>query len=362
MDKAHEFDPKVAAVYGINAAIIFQHIAYLSQESPSKWVDLSLQELTGKYPYMGRKAIWLALRKLVFPGRRAPALVARKGREMGVGFLYRPIPDDGFCDIPHKFSVDLASNIGLVPAIIYRNVSYWVRKNWLNRAEIVYSRLDPARFDYHEPAMQEFALTNSRRAAVCFNTVDAWVKQRSYIARRTAFLGFDTLLDEGLLTHSTGPHRIPVWSLPARVLNSFKRNMLEASRLENSSAERKSEVQKGNALCRKETPCAERKHSFSFDGTEDESVSSNSAPVRRSTSEEELPASQVKRSVKHYYDGFGFAEPHRAKVFADAHDQVSDLNKPKFPSRKKARKKPEGLGWKHKRPYRHHDDWAELNE
>lgn len=363
MDKAHEFDPKVAAVYGINAAILFQHICYLSQESPNRWVDLSLEELCQKYRYMGRDQLWRALHALLVPQGRKPQLVVRKGREMGTGFLYRPIPNDGFCDLPHKFSVDLALKIGVVPAIIYRNISYWVRKNWLNRAEVVYSRLDPVGFKYHEPAMQEFALTNSRKAAACFTTVDAWVKQRSYVKLRTAFESFNTLLEEGLLTRTTGPHRIPIWSLPPRILTSFKRKMLELSQLENFSAETKRELQKPNEQCKNQTGVAETKRQFLDESTEDESVDSNSARVKRSTSEEELPAqAQVKRSVQHDFDGFGFAEPHRAKVFANAKDRISDLNQPALPSRKKVKKKPEGLGWQHKRPYRRHDEWAELNE
>lgn len=299
---AHEFDPKVAKVYGINAALVFQHIAYLSQESPNRWVDLMLPELCEKYPYLGRDQIWRALRTLTTQGPKAPPLVLRKAKAAGIGHLYAPIPQDGFCDLPHKFDIALAAKLGVVPAIIYRNIRYWVQKNWMIRAEQVYEKLKPEQFDWDEKAMQVFAYANSRKAASHFCTVDQWVERHDYVRRSSAFLGFSRLLEEGLLLRSTLPNKIPLWTLPAKTLDCFKRMLLKECDLSNCSPETKLAVQKPNSRSKNQTADPETKRPNRDDLLDPESDESNSVSVKSSNSEAEFFASRKESSVQHNYD------------------------------------------------------------
>lgn len=361
MDKicAHEFDPRIAELYGVNAAIIFQHIAYLSQESTTRWVDLSLSELCAKYPYMGRKAIWLALQRLIIPGKKTPALVARKGRPMGIGHLYRPIPDNGFCDLPHKFNTALAADIGIVPAIIYWNVSYFIRKNWCERAQVLYEKLTPEEFNYDERAMQDFSFSHTNKAASHFGTVEHWIEYHKYVSCRSAYRGFDVLVRQGLLVRTYLPHSIPLWSLPAKNLAAFKRNRLECCELENPTAKRKSSVPKGNNHCQKETSAAKREQSDLHERTEDEGLTGNSSSVTEAVLSEgaAVPASQVKSSVKHSHNEFGSAE-RRREVLAEARL----LNKPGRPAKAKPEKEDPSQWFKPKRAYKSQNEWADLND
>lgn len=117
-------------------------------------------------------SIWRAVKRLITPDRKTAALVNRKPRETGVGFRYAPAVNDGFCESPHKFSVELATKLGVIPAIVYRNISYFIRKNWCGKADLVYDKLDPEQFGWDERAMREHAYNQTRKAAACFSTVD----------------------------------------------------------------------------------------------------------------------------------------------------------------------------------------------
>jgi hypothetical protein len=323
-------------------------------------VDVSLPELCRKYPYLGRDQIRRALKTLMTARGKNPQLVIRKGREMGVGFLYKPVPRDGFCEEPHKFSVDLATELGVVPAIIYRSMAYWIRRNWLKQADAAYAKLDPPKFEYNEYAMRECALDNTRKAAASFMTVEALMEHRPYIRRRNAFYALCCLRDEGFLTRNYLPHRIPSWSLPVRTLASFKRNMLESCKIENISAKTKSVVQKPNDQCKNQTTSAKTKRSNQDEQPEEEALAQNSEVVHRTVKEEVVPAAQEKRSIQEDNAEFGKAE-HRRQVLANAHQELKSLNHPAKPSRKKKRKtNPEG--WFKKRPYQKHDEWSDLND
>lgn len=370
---AHEFDPNVAVVYGVNAAVLFQHICYLSQESPSRWVNLTLQELCTKYPYLGRKAIWRALQVLVKPGRKTPPLVLRKGTQAGTGHLYAPVPKDGFCENPHKFDIALAGKLGVVPAIIYRNVRYFVQKNWMIRAETLYDRLDPDTFHLDNIAMWTFAYDNTIKAAAHFTTVEQWVKHRPYVALRSAERAFNCLLEEGLLLRTYLKNKVPLWHLPAKTLFCFKRNLLSSCTLENSAAKRKLSPPKGNSCRQKETDAAKRKRGLGSQVTEPESDDGNPASVLSHSYEDNLASQKAALSITP-------AHPSEASAFANAHadapavmtqealrelrSEFKDMNQPTPPKAEKKKKAPDT--WMGKRKYvkKVRDDagFGELND
>ncbi len=362
MAHTHEFDPNVAVVYGVNAALLFQHVCYLAQGQ--RWVSLTLPQLCEKYPYLGRKAIWLALQTLTHPGVKTPQLVLRKGEDKGNSHMYAPVPKDGFCEIPHKFSTNLANELGVVPAIIYRNIRYWILKNWMDRADDLYGRLRPEEFDHDVYAMKEFSYDNTRKAAAHFSAAEEWTKHHCYVSLRSAFRGFSCLLEEGLLKRTYTTDKVPLWHLPAKTLFCYKRKVLEGCDLKNRGAKRKLSVPKGNTQCQKETLNAKRKCPNRGDLTEDESVDANPASVQSSSYEAGF-ASQ-KAALSKHSDGSVEDDGTRSGS-SKLRSVIEILNRPGRPvSGAKPQKKEPAIGWAQKRKYVKHvqDDagFGDLNE
>jgi hypothetical protein len=77
-NEEHFFDPKIAELYGINAAILFRYICWRSDHSKNRWVALTLPDLCARYPYLGRDQCYRALAALTHPGKKTPALISRK--------------------------------------------------------------------------------------------------------------------------------------------------------------------------------------------------------------------------------------------------------------------------------------------
>lgn len=363
MAHTHEFDPRVADVYGINAALIFQHICYLAQGQ--NWVSLTLPALCKKYPYLGRDQVWRALKALTHPGPKTPPLVLRKGKERGNSHMYAPIPKDGFCENPHKFSTNLANELGVVPAIIYRNIRYWILKNWMDRADELYGRMKPEQFDYDVYAMKEFSYDNTRKAAAHFCTVDQWLEEHRYIGRSTVFSGFTCLLEEGLLKRTYLADKVPSWKLPGKTLFCYKRKVLEGCDLKNSSPKTKLPVQEPNAQSKNQTLNPKTKFENRGDLPETESVEPNPASVQSISYDAEVFAAQKAAFSKHS-DG-SVEDDGTASGSLELRSVVESLNRPGRPHVAKPKKKKEpALGWSTKRKYTKHvlDDagFGELNE
>ena len=76
--KPHRFDTEIAALYGINAALVYGHIQWRCDHAKKRFVTVSLKHLCTRYSYLGRKQVWNALQVLAHPGRKLPALLDRQ--------------------------------------------------------------------------------------------------------------------------------------------------------------------------------------------------------------------------------------------------------------------------------------------
>ena len=235
----HGFDPKVAEIYGVNAALLFQYLAYCSANSSTRWVAPTLDDLCKLYPYLGEWQIWSALQKLIHSGQKTPALVVRK-QVKGV-YLYRPIAADGECRSPHTFDVRIAKKVGVVAAVLYHNTGHWIRENWKRRAETFYAELDPETFDYDEAQMQRHSYQMTRGAAAYYTTAADWVAEHPYVTERTAKRAFVTLQSANLLRKGLRKRHKQFCHLTRKALNFFEQEMLSKSDLGIPSAKTQSQ-------------------------------------------------------------------------------------------------------------------------
>ena len=236
----HSFNPTIAQNFGINAAIIFQYISFRSRHSPApdKFVRLTLPDFQMQYPYMGSWEIRLALDKLtlpasrpssISPGKISPAIVHR--RLESDGYSYAPICHDIMGTTKHRFDRVLAAKIGVLPAIIYDNVSYWIKFNWDVAFNEVYQKIDPADFNDDDFKVRQFAAEYTKPKAAHHGKVRAWAAEHPYVTLRSAERGFQQLVQIGLLkvTHTT--RKIPVWELAPEGELDYLRILLDVDDL-----------------------------------------------------------------------------------------------------------------------------------
>ena len=69
--RMHFFDPQIAAKYGVNAAILFEHILAngLTYHDGRQWLRSSVREFRDNHPYLSTKAINNALKTLADAGQ-----------------------------------------------------------------------------------------------------------------------------------------------------------------------------------------------------------------------------------------------------------------------------------------------------
>lgn len=217
---AHKFDTQVAGVYGVVPAIIFQYICWRSGNSPVRWIQFTVDELCKQYPYLTPKQVRLALHALVNSGSRTPALVLRK-RVCGRSFMYAPVCKDSKADQWHYFDIRIAERLGLVPAIIYQNISWWIKKNWQEHADEYYRYLDPVNFADDWDQMQGHAYQHTRRAAAHHCYVRAWASDHPYIPQRSIERGFSCLLTSKMLVRTYARNRLPVWQFSSKTAQNY---------------------------------------------------------------------------------------------------------------------------------------------
>ena len=233
--KPHRFDTEIAALYGINAALVYGHIQWRCDHAKKRFVTVSLKHLCTRYSYLGRKQVWNALHVLAHPGRKLPALLDRQ-REPG-GFSYSPRCDENKNAIKHSFDKNIAEQVGVVPAIIYANLHYWIKTNWDLSIEEVLKKIKPADFDDDWQKIDLYAFSQTTPAAIRWNRIDDWIEKHPYIAARTAERGFKTLVDKNLLKVSYVEGKLPVWSLPKKSMHEIITNYLQRMGLLDSASD-----------------------------------------------------------------------------------------------------------------------------
>ena len=229
----HRFNPQVAEVYGIPAALVFQFISYCCDRQKSKFLPFTLDELCLQYPYFTRITVWNALQKLIHPGKRTPPLVLRK--KIDKVFLYGPVARDEQFAL-HTFDVRVALEHGVVPAIILHNVGHWVKMNWKAKAEEAFTRLKRENYDNDFAAMWSDAFVFTANAAAHTSTIEDWCQRHRYISVRTARRGFSCLQQAGLLAYRRGKKSKPIWVLSLDLRAEYAEKLLKLSGIENLEA------------------------------------------------------------------------------------------------------------------------------
>ena len=303
----HRFDPTIASVYGITAALIYQYITFRSARTHGRFVAVTLADLEELYPYIGRWQLWAGLRKLTHPGKKTPALLHRQSR--GGGYVYAPVATENNDAVLHSFDAQLATRIGVVPAIIYGNISHWIRSNWQEQAEKCYAYLDPARFDYDDGALQHYAYQHTRLAAAHQINVPDWVKLRPYLSLRTAERGFSLLCEHKLLTRNRINLRRTVWRWTASSEQNYLDKLLNKNTLGDSSAKTKHCPPKPNTVRQNQTLAAK---------TKQDSATSDCAIDTCETGHEALVEETVLRSLRSLRLDKTVAKPN-AELPAEAH-------------------------------------------
>lgn len=120
----HRFNPAIAVDYGIPAALVFQSVHDRCQKSGLKGVLAPLSVLVSQHPYLGRSALYAGRKKLVHGTRTSQVLLLRE--QSSWGYLYRPISGDLYDSQrqSHLFDVTLATQVGVVPALVYRTAQH----------------------------------------------------------------------------------------------------------------------------------------------------------------------------------------------------------------------------------------------
>lgn len=229
--KPHEFNPEVAELYGVNAALIFRYLSFCTANG--RWASPTLADLCNLYPYLGEWQIWAALKKLTSAGRKTPPLVLRKC--VNDSYLYRVIAPDT-CLSPHTFDVDIALKAGVLSAIMYQNIGHWIRTNWKRRAEAYFATLVPEDFDCEDYQMQRHAYQMTRGAAAHYTSAADWVKEHPYATERSAKRSFSGLQRSGLIRKGLRKRHRQLWLLTRKTLNEYEQDMLRKSILGDSSA------------------------------------------------------------------------------------------------------------------------------
>jgi hypothetical protein len=244
--KPHRFNPAIAKVYSLPAALVFHYIWLRCGCRSGTFVALSLDEIAANYPYLSRTTVYEAIKLLVIPGNN-PGIVSRKIIK-GVRY-YGIIPKDKYY-LDFLFDVRSAIELGLVPAIILASIGYWVKANWKRKSDDVLRTLYPEVIPDYRQAFEE-ALVRTLRGAVHTTTIEDWLERHSYISERTARRGFSCLLQAGHLEKRPGKQHKTIYTLSTDLLAKYANNLLSLSEIKNSAAKSEQRPAKSEQIAAK---------------------------------------------------------------------------------------------------------------
>ena len=219
----HLFPAKIAEQYGVNAAILYQYLSYRAEQMQTRSFRVSLRELASKYTYLSVDQIRKALDTLRTGTREHRSLLARAIDEDTQVCRYTVAKLGELGVEPgslHRFSIEIAERYGVIPAVVYNNVEYWVMTNWKNGAEEVLNKLDVESYNGDTGAMNYDSYMESRHAAWHYISPKCWLKEHKYAALRSVERAFALLVKDGWLVKWTNPSRIPAWTVSDEKLSS----------------------------------------------------------------------------------------------------------------------------------------------
>jgi hypothetical protein len=148
----HSFSRNIAAKYGVNAAIVLAYIGYRIENSKNerdgkRWYYDTLDNLAKHYPYIGRTALFEAIKRLT--GKNGPLIVGHFNKRKGDRTNWYAFRDESTAQLleakPLYFSVIDAVEHGLTEAIILTNLAYWINTNQKNNPYYRCHPLSPAK-------------------------------------------------------------------------------------------------------------------------------------------------------------------------------------------------------------------------
>ena len=125
----HKFNVQMAETHGITAAIVYQclywHCTHPA-DKPKGCYRGTTPELASRMPYLSYKEVRLALTKLT-------SRIGKQGRfilkaEDGIERVYTICREPERSKI-HSFDPKVAERVGVLPAIVYDNVMYWLSES-----------------------------------------------------------------------------------------------------------------------------------------------------------------------------------------------------------------------------------------
>lgn len=120
LDRLHQLNTEVAATHGLAASAIYQYIAWHCRNF-GKW-NGTKTKLLDIFPYVSPKELRLVLAKLL--GKEGCAkLLVRK--QIGDAFNYTLTVRVRGSRL-HAFDPRMAQTYGILPALIYDNIVYWI--------------------------------------------------------------------------------------------------------------------------------------------------------------------------------------------------------------------------------------------
>jgi hypothetical protein len=182
----HSFNPGIARMYGLEAAIIYQHIKWVC--SRRNCYQVTKAQLMKVFPYLSRKQIISALSKLLNSRKSfEAALLVRADDHTSPCYFLRTKTSKS--TKTHSFDPEIAEKHGLAAAIVYDDIMRWLVKNDdSNQCDV-------------EPTHYESA--------------SQWAKTHPYFPLRTVQRAFLTLREAGLLLmRDHAGCRTPLWTVP----------------------------------------------------------------------------------------------------------------------------------------------------
>jgi hypothetical protein len=183
-DTLHLFSPQIAQIYGLEAAVVYQHI---------KWVcirqhkyQIKKNRLMEIFPYLGRDQLVAALAALLDLRKKfAPALLERVDEKRNPTYRLRVSTKSKKL---HSFDPKMAIKYGIAAAVIYDDILRWIVIN----DEKISTDEQPSH--YESPAQ--------------------WVKIHHYVPLRTVERAFNLLKSaKELRLLSRMENRVPLWTI-----------------------------------------------------------------------------------------------------------------------------------------------------
>lgn len=131
----HSFSRTIAAKYGVNAALVLAYIGFRLSVSKIErdgrfWFYDSLDEIAKHYPYLGRSAIYEAIKLL--SAKNGPLVVGHYNKRRGDRTNWYAFKLESMADLikkkPVYFKVEDAVLHSIPAAVLLNNLAYWILK------------------------------------------------------------------------------------------------------------------------------------------------------------------------------------------------------------------------------------------